>query len=104
LSTIESTTWPAKYPQERITVEFDFTRDLAPGDAVASVQIFLTTLQGVDAAPASLIYGAVLIKGARAFQQLEAGLANCSYLVACHATTQNNNLLVLARVLPVIPL
>lgn len=101
---IESTTWPEKSPQERITVEFDFSRDLPPGDTVTAVQFFLTTVQGVDAAPANLLYAAVQIKGARAFQQLQGGLGGCSYLVACHATTQNNNLFVLARVLPVIPL
>ena len=104
MSTIESTTWPVKYPQERITVEFDFGRDLSPGDTVATVQLFLTTVQGVDAAPTSLLYGAAQLKGARAFQQLQGGLAGCSYRVACHATTQNNNLLVLARVLPVVAL
>lgn len=101
---IESTTWPAKYPAERITVEFDFTRDLPPGDAVATVQLFFATVHGVDAAPANLLYATGPIKGARVFPQLQGGLGGCSYLVTCQATTQDGNIFVLARVLPVISL
>ncbi|MDZ7920743.1 hypothetical protein [Rhodoferax sp.] len=104
MSNLNSTTWPAKYAQERITAEFDFARDIAPGDAVASVQMVVTTVLGVDATPAALLYGAVQLKGARAFQQLQGGVAGCSYRVEAQATTQNNNLLLLARVLPVVAL
>ena len=104
MSAIESTTWPNKYTVERITAEFDFAKDLASGDSVASVQLIVTTVAGVDAAPAALLLGAALIKGARAFQQLQGGLAACSYRIECRATTVNNNLLLLARVLPVVGL
>jgi hypothetical protein len=98
------TTWPNKFTGERITAEFDFGPDLAFGDAIASLQWVLTTVQGVDAAPAAVRYGAAQIKGARVFQQLSGGLAACSYLVECRATTANNNILILARVLPVVAL
>lgn len=98
---IEATTWPAKYTVERVTAEFDFSKDLAAGDSVVSVQLLVTTVQGVDAAPA-LLSGAAQLKGARAFQQLQGGLAGCSYRIECRATTATNNLLVLARVLPVL--
>lgn len=98
---IESTTWPAKHPGERVTAEFDFGPGLAAGDPLASVQLLVTTVQGVDAAPGALVYGAMQIKGARAFVQLQGGLDKCSYRIECRGTTANNNLLVLARVLPV---
>jgi hypothetical protein len=104
MTSIACTTWPPKFPQERITAEFDFALDLAPGDSVQSVQMVLTTVQGTDASPAALLYGAAQIKGARVFQQLQGGTAGCSYRVEARATTQNNNLLLLARVLPVVPL
>jgi hypothetical protein len=104
MSTVDSRIWPAKYPQERITVEFDFGRDLSAADQVSTVQLVLTTVLGTDAAPESLLFGAAQIKGARVFQQLQGGLAGCSYRVQAQATTQNNNLLVLARVLPVVEL
>lgn len=104
MSAIDSTTWPNKYPQERITVEFDFAKDLAPGDSVASVQLVPTTVQGVDAVPTAILYGGPVIKGARCFQQIAGGLAGCAYQVECRATTTNNNLIILARVLPVVAL
>lgn len=103
MTAINSTTWPTKYPQERVTAEFDFGPDLPPGDSIATIQLFLSTVQGVDATPDNLRYGASVIKGARVFQQFHSGLANCSYQVACHATTANNNLFILVRVLPVVP-
>ena len=99
---IDNITWPAKHPAERITAEFDFGPSLAAGDALASVQLIVTTVQGVDAAPGALLYGIAQLKGARAFQQLAAGQDKCSYRVECRGTTANNNLLVLARVLPVL--
>lgn len=101
MSVTASTTWPNKYTVERVTAEFDFSKDLEPGDTVASVQLLVTTVQGVDAAPSAVLFGAAQIKGARVFQQLQAGLGGRSYRVECRATTANNNLLVLARVLPV---
>ncbi|OYZ03487.1 MAG: hypothetical protein B7Y42_00470 [Polaromonas sp. 28-63-22] len=101
---IDATTWPAKYTVERVTAEFDFSKDLAAGDSVVSVQLLVTTVAGADAAPAALLFGAAQLKGARAFQQLQGGLAGCSYRIDCRATTANNNLLVLARVLPVLAL
>lgn len=104
MSTLDSTTWPAKYAQERITTEFDFARDVAAGDAVVTVQMVVTTVQGTDGNPSAMLYGAVQLKGARAFQQLQGGVAGCSYRVEAQATTQKNNLLLLARVLPVVSL
>jgi hypothetical protein len=104
VSGLDSTTWPAKYSVERVTAEFDFARDLPAGDTVVAVQMVVTTVKGVDATPANILYGAVQIKGPRAFQQLQGGIAGCSYLVEARATTQNNNLLLLARVLPVVAL
>ena len=104
MSSIDSTTWPTKYVGERVTAEFDFARDVPAGDSVASVALVVTTVAGVDAAPAGVLYGSSVIKGARVFQQLAAGLAGRSYRVECRATTANNNILILARVLPVIAL
>lgn len=104
MSAIESTTWPNKYSVERVTAEFDFSKDLEPGDSVVSVQMLVTTVRGVDALPAAVLFGAATIKGARVFQQLQGGVANCSYRVESRVTTANNNLLLLARVLPVVAL
>lgn len=101
---INETTWPEKYPQELITAEFDFGPSLPYGDAIASTQLFITTVQGVDATPDNVRNGVAIIKGARAFQRLKAGLAGCSYLIECHATTVNGNLLIIPRVLPVVAL
>ncbi len=101
MSAIDASTWPAKYAVERITAEFDFGPDVAAGDALASLQMVVTTVLGVDAAPGGLVFGAPQVRGARVFQQLQGGLAGCAYRIECRATTANNNLLVLARVLPV---
>ena len=102
MSAIESTTWPNKYTVERVTAEFDFTKDLAAGDSLVSVQLVVTTVAGVDVAPLAVLFGAAQIKGARVFQQLHGGLPGCSYRIECRATTADNNLLLLARVLPVV--
>lgn len=99
---INTTTWPLKHPAERITAEFDFGPSLAAGDSLASVQLVVTTVLGVDAAPAAVVFGAAQLRGARAYQQLTGGLNGCSYRVECRATTAQNNLLLLARVLPVV--
>ena len=99
---INDTTWPVKHPAERVTAEFDFGPSLAASDTLASVQLIVTTVQGVDAAPSAVIYGAAQLRGARAFQKLTGGLAGCSYRVECRGTTTNDNLLILARVLPVL--
>lgn len=96
--------WPEKYEQERITVEFDFGPALAPGDSVTGAQILIATVKGVDATPDALRYGGSLIKGARVFQQVHAGTGGCAYRIEARASTKNNNLLVLARVLPVVAL
>jgi hypothetical protein len=99
---IDDITWPVKHPVERVTAEFDFGPSMPAGDTLASVQMSVTTLQGVDAAPGALVYGAAQLKGARAYQALTGGLDGCSYRVECRGTTANNNLLLLARVLPVV--
>lgn len=98
---IDETTWPAKYDIERIKAMFDFTQDLAPGTTVASVSMTVTTVRGTDASPAAILYGAVDLRGARAYQYLSAGVAGCSYKVAATAVTSDQQILVLARVLPV---
>ena len=103
-SQLAATTWPNKFAGERITAEFDFGPDLAAGDTVATLQWVFSTVKGVDAVPAAVQYGVAQIKGARVFQQLAAGIAGCSYLVECRATTVQNNILILARVLPVVAL
>ena len=99
---INDITWPVKHPAERVTAEFDFGPSLAAGDTLASVQLIVTTVLGVDVAPAAVVYGIAQLKGARALQQLTGGLNGCSYRVECRGTTAQNNLLVLARVLPVV--
>lgn len=101
---IDSVTWPAKYAAERITTEFDFAPGLAAGDSVATVSIDVTTVLGVDATPNAIKFGGAVIKGKRVYQQFAAGLAGCSYLVVAQATTAQNNILIIPRVLPVVPL
>ena len=99
---INDITWPTKHPVERVTAEFDFGPSLAAGDTLVSVQLIVTTVLGVDAAQAAVVFGVAQLKGARAYQQLAGGLTGCSYRVECRGTTAQNNLLVLARVLPVV--
>lgn len=94
------TTWPSKTAAERVTAQFDFGPDLEPGDRVVSLEWVVTLLAGVDATPPQVLVGAAAIKGGRVFQKL-GGLAGCSYRIECRATTANENVLVLWRVLPV---
>ncbi len=99
---MDDITWPAKHPLERVTAEFDFGPSLSAGDTLASLQLVVTTVQGLDPAPVALLYGIAQLKGARALQQIAGGLDKCSYRVECRGTTANGNLLILARVLPVV--
>jgi hypothetical protein len=101
MSDIDQTTWPAKTPGEKVTARFDFTKDLDDGDAIESIEFVVTVLAGVDASPQNILDGLPVLKGARVFQRLQGGLADCSYLVECRASTAQGNLLILARVLPV---
>lgn len=93
--------WPVKLTGERVTAQFDFTPDLQPGDAPVTVVMTVTTVEGVDAAPAQVLYGLPQIKGRRVFQKLQGGLAGCVYLVQCQVTTRLGDVLLLARLLPV---
>lgn len=93
--------WPVKLTGERVTAQFDFTPDLQPGDAPVAVVMTVTTVDGVDAAPAQVLYGLPQIKGRRVFQKLQGGLAGCVYLVQCQVTTRLGDVLLLARLLPV---
>jgi hypothetical protein len=102
MSTLENSTWPAKLPGEVVTAEFDFAPDIAFGDSVASVQVVVTTVLGTDATPQAVASGIAVLKGARVYQRLAGGLATCSYRIECRATTVAGNVLILARVLPVL--
>lgn len=95
------TTWPTKHPVERVTAEFDFAGDLAPGDALLTYQLVVTTVRGTDATPGAVLYGTPQIKGARVFQKFAAGVSGCSYRIECRVTTRRDDLLILSRVLPV---
>lgn len=97
----ESTTWPWKYQAARITPDIDFAPGLSPGETLVSVQIFITTVRGVDATPLNLLDGGLAIKGSRLFQRLKAGVTGCSYLIEYHGTTSNGNVIIIARVLPI---
>lgn len=93
--------WPVKLTGERVTAQFDFTPDLQPGDAPVTVVMTVTTVEGVDAAPAQVLYGLPQIKGRRVFQKLQGGQSGCVYLVQCQVTTRLGDVLLLARLLPV---
>lgn len=93
--------WPTKLTIERVTALYDFAADLQPGDHLASVLMTVTLVAGTDAAPDALLYGLPQIKGRRVFQKLAGGVAGCVYLVRCQVTTRLDDVLVLARLLPV---
>ena len=99
---MESFTWPAKLPGETVTAEFDFGPDVAFGDSLSSVQVFATTVLGTDPGASAVAGGIAQVKGARVYQRLIGGLAGCSYRIECRATTVAGNVLILARVLPVL--
>lgn len=104
MTDFQNSTWPEKYSAERITAEFDFGPDMAPGDSIASVEMVVTVARGADPSPVAVLVGVAQIKGKRVFQQLGNGLPGCSYRIECRATTAYNNLLVLRRTLPVMPI
>jgi hypothetical protein len=102
MSQASSTTiWPTKHPLETITCEMEFAAETAAGDRIVAVEVVVTTVLGTDALPGDVKLGAALIKGHRVFQQLRGGLSGCSYRIEVRATTALNNVLILARVLPV---
>ena len=93
--------WHDKFVAERVTAEFNFTRGLAYGDTIATVQMGVTLLRGTDPLPGAILYGAAIVKGGRVFHRLHSGVAECTYLVECRVTTANSDILILAGVLPV---
>ncbi|SDO76836.1 hypothetical protein SAMN05216303_102305 [Rhodoferax sp. OV413] len=93
--------WPVKFSEERITAKFDFTKDLTYGDKIATVDMVVTVMRGTDPTPAALRFGVPVIKGGRVLQKLGGGVPGCTYKVLCRATTVQNDILLLAGVLPV---
>jgi len=95
-------TLPAKDPDERVLLQFDFGADMPAADTVASALVAVeAVVAGADATPAALLDGSPAASGQGVLQWVEAGEEAASYRLLCTATTAQGRVLVLRAVLPV---
>ena len=94
-----------KDPAEKVTLTFDFTLGLAAGEILTGTPTAIVTLAfGNDPQPAAILNGVPAIDPTTkmVFVPVQAGIADCDYLVRVVAATSNaTKVLALSALLPV---
>lgn len=91
-----------KRPAESEVFTFDFTDLLGTNETLISATVASKVVNGTDAAYASMISGAAQISGKKVLQKIAAGVAGVYYELACTATTDTGQIMIVAGNLSVI--
>ena len=97
---------PNKYRAEVLTLLFDFTSQLVPGDALGgtgSPVVTISVYQGVDASPAAMLSGSASNVGNVLHQNVQNGVVGVTYTVRAAASTTGGATLVQQGFLTVMP-
>lgn len=97
-------TFDNKDPLEKVTLAFNFTRDLTAGETLTGVPVmYLSTHKGVDANSSSVLDGAPQIApgNAKVLQSVQGGALGVDYLLYAKCATTLGRDLVCYGVLPV---
>lgn len=86
-------------------IRFDFTKELATGEAITGTPtIAVSVVSGVDPSPTAMLSGSPVVASPFVSQRVLGGLANVTYKFRCIAQTDAGNTLVVAGALPVVTL
>jgi hypothetical protein len=69
---------------------FDFTNDLATGEAISTATVVATVFSGTDASPGNIISGSAAISGATITQLVVDGTDGVTYLLEFRAGTDQS--------------
>lgn len=89
--------FPAKRVSEQLSITFDFTALLAPGELLLSAVTTVSVYSGVDASPASMLSGLTSAGSLFATQKIIGGLAGVIYILSCVAASAGQNLSLLGH-------
>lgn len=104
-----ASTFDVKYPEENVTLTFDFTAGLGAGQTLSSITGVGVSTYGVDgnlgtdAAPAALLNGAAALDGTNkmVLQPVKGGKPGVSYAFAVVAVRNDGAVLELKGILPI---
>jgi hypothetical protein len=74
-----STVVGPKDPEETKVVRFSFASELETGATLASAQMSITAVSGIDYTPAALLLGGPVIVGSDVLQRVQGGLDGVTY-------------------------
>lgn len=81
--------FPIKHPGESFPVEIDFAK-LFGAAIITSATVTASVYLGSDPTPASFLYGAPQITGAKVAQRVQSGVAGATYRLTFTATDGSN--------------
>lgn len=95
---------PAKGPDEKVTITFDFSADLLTGETIGSINsVVISVRSGVDPSPSAVLAGVaqVATSGLQVLQSVQAGIDSTDYDIRALVTTSAGRIIGLSAVLPV---
>lgn len=69
----------SKFVNETISIVFDFSDQLRPGESVSSCTILVSLFTGVDSNPSNILYQVPSISGSSVDQKFRLGIPGCIY-------------------------
>lgn len=104
-----ASTFDLKYPEENVTLTFDFTAGLTGGQTLSSITSVAVSAYGVDgnlgadANPAALLNGAAALDGTSkmVLQPVKGGKPGVSYVFSVVAVRSDSAILELKGILPI---
>lgn len=80
-----------KDPAEKKLVRFEYASEVEEGVTIASIDVQVATVAGVDAAPGNLLEGAIVVDNANLYglQRVKEGSDGCEYEIRGLATDSN---------------
>lgn len=91
----------SKLVGETVSVQFDFTSLLAPGETISGDAVTASVFAGLDNTPSAILSGSPTVSGATISQKITAGTAGVVYLLNASATTSAGQVLILQTYLAV---
>jgi hypothetical protein len=84
--------WPFIQAGETVTLGWDFTRDLAPGEAIVSGSVLCVAMCGVDQMPSARLSGPCQVSGNALLQEFVSTVAERYRVTFTAATSERPSL------------
>lgn len=83
--------WSDKDPQEIVTLGWDFSALLEDAETLMTATASVTVVEGTDATPSAILFGAPEIGGVTVRHAIQAGVAGVLYRIAAVVDTSLGN-------------